>query len=204
MNSLLNLFSTKITPEQRQDLEYKLHFVTQVSLAETAYPTAPPAHFDDRKKAAQLLMELATLMQTEIEEEEVRRLVPPSWATNVGIFRDRFDRYHKGHYSNVTWSDFGGEIKTLFPTLSKINFDIGSIHLGQCGDEVKIQYCMIFTKVGAVMVYENTDGSFHYFCDESFAVCSTALGAGFGQTSGPVETVEQLNHFFAISDSYLN
>ena len=108
-------------------------------------------------------------------------------------------------YSSMgnNWSDFSGSIVELFQKLANTSFEIGSVELGRCGDEEKVPFMLISSKVGKFMLYREFDGTVRYLCEECFSVCQTAKEAGFGETSGVVDMVKQINHIFAIPDSYL-
>lgn len=122
---------------------------------------------------------------------------------NTNIAQDSEYKFRFDKYSKASWSDFTGKIDDLFTGLSKIDFGIGSVQVGQCGDAEKTEFIMVFTAFGAIMMYRKPVGSFHYFCDESFSIRYDAQKAGFISTSGEIKTVEQMNHVFAIADSYL-
>ena len=108
-------------------------------------------------------------------------------------------------YSSMgnNWSDFTGQITGLFQTLANTSFEIGSVELGRCGDDEKVPFMLITTKVGKIMLYREFDGTVRYLCEESFSICQTVREAGFGETSGVVDMVRKINYIFAIPDSYL-
>lgn len=115
-------------------------------------------------------------------------------------FHERFNDYRKIR----SWSSFEGNINTLLETFMRCGFSTGTVETGECGGIYKAPYILVVTKAGCIMVYQQQDGSLHYFCEDSYAACSSAKMNGFGQTVGTVITSEQLDHFFAIADSYLD
>lgn len=116
------------------------------------------------------------------------------------IFDARYAAY--GSMGN-NWSDFSGSITDLFQKLAKVSFEIGSVELGRCGDDEKVPFMLITSKVGKIMLYREFDGTVHYLCEECFSICQTVRNAGLSETSGIVDTVGKINYVFAIPDSYL-
>ena len=115
-----------------------------------------------------------------------------------------FDARYAAYVSmGNNWSDFTGMITDLFQKFVSICFDNGSVELGRCGDEEKVEYLLITSKVGKFLMYREFDGTVRYICEERFSICQTAREAGFGETSGVIDTVKKINHIFAIPDSYL-
>lgn len=115
------------------------------------------------------------------------------------IFNVRFEQYR----AKCILSDFTDNVKELFKTLSTTSFKVGSIEAGRFGCDKKREYLLITTKVGKFMLYKKPDDTVNYFCEESFSNHIEAMREGFGQPSGAVKTVYQINYIFAIPDSYL-
>lgn len=110
------------------------------------------------------------------------------------IFHNRYN-----HYRTANWSEFGGKFETLPASLFKIDFVNGSVMAGLC-DEV--EFILITSKIGKFMMYRRADGVIHYITEEQFSICHSAKNAGFGNTTGIIATEQQINHIFAIPDSY--
>lgn len=121
----------------------------------------------------------------------------------VNAFQSRFDQYRAEGKNYAEWS---GNVADLFPHLTKI-WSVSSkpslIEIGKVGDDGADKYIMLATKVGNMMIYQDgVDCEIKYFCDASYSICQSARIAGFGTTSGVVETLAQLEHVFTIADSY--
>lgn len=61
---------------------------------------------------------------------------------------------------------------------------------------------VIKTKVGMFSMFRLYDGNVHYRAENSLALCSSWKRHGLA-AGGIVETLDQMNHIFEISDSYL-
>lgn len=72
-----------------------------------------------------------------------------------------------------------------------------------CGSYDNGFYITILSKVGNVTLYNShaTD-PVQWVCDASYSICQSAKDAGFGETTGEIQSVKQLQHIFLIADSY--
>lgn len=119
------------------------------------------------------------------------------------MFTAQYGTYRAIRDTRYSWSQFSGNIDTLFPSLARCNFNVGTIQTGEVGvGEDKCEYILAQTKVGAIMVYQKNDLSVHYFCEESFAMCESAKANGFGETAGSITTLDQIEHILSVIDSY--
>lgn len=110
------------------------------------------------------------------------------------IFHNRYN-----HYRTANWSEFNGKFETLPASLFKLDFANGSVMAGLCDD---VEFILITSKVGKFMMYRRADGVVHYITEEQFSICHSARNAGFGNVTGTIVTEQQINHIFAIQDSY--
>lgn len=119
------------------------------------------------------------------------------------IFRERHSKYWVDNYP---CSDWGPILKwvDLFTIFAKPGYEPGVVEIGKKGEVGKEEnYIYIQSKVGGVLVYEKQDGSVHYICEEQMTICASFKQAGFDCTEGEIDTVEKMQHIFAIADSYL-
>lgn len=116
------------------------------------------------------------------------------------IFDSRFKSYRK--WTNI----LGSTVEKLFKHYAEvaISFSPGWVETGNFNRwQEDIRYILIQSKVGKIMVYCKPDETIHYICEEDMAICHSFKCAGFNGTSGQIDTVDKLNHIFAIPDSYL-
>lgn len=118
--------------------------------------------------------------------------------TIAGSFIARYE-YYRGTGS---WSNVGDEVEDLFRKLAKLDFVIGSVRTGKCGDEKKCDYILITTETGKFMLYRQPNNRIRYFCEKSFTTCVPAKENGFDKISGEIDDSEQLDYIFAIADQY--
>lgn len=64
-------------------------------------------------------------------------------------------------------------------------------------------FITILSKVGNVTLYNtHVTDPVHWVCEEEYSICQSAKDAGFGETSGQIQSIKQLEHIFLIADSY--
>lgn len=111
----------------------------------------------------------------------------------------------------IKYIDFYGDRTTYnadYTPFKAPTIPVGVAYGSKPGDVVCGRYdggffITILSKVGNVTLY-NTHATdpVQWVCDASYSICQTAMDAGFGETSGQIQSVAQLEHIFKIADSY--
>lgn len=132
-------------------------------------------------------------------------------AMAVALFDQRFTNYHpnvrkteKIYQQCDSHSMFGGQIETLFESMSKFTMPNGAVHIGVVGKtdmEDGTRFIFIRSKVGSIIVYK--DGStIKWITEDSYSKCASAIREGYGANAGTVASYAQMDHLFKIPDSY--
>jgi hypothetical protein len=84
--------------------------------------------------------------------------------------------------------------------------DVGTIELGRVtpidGSSFAL-YIHVTTKVGKIMLYiDSATQEVKWECEEGYSICQSAKNAGFGETTGTITNILQIENIFNVFDSY--